>query len=212
MKIFKNREAAGKLLADRLRKYKAKVNTLVLGIPRGGIVVAYQVAKKLKLPLDVIVTRKIGHPNQPELAIGAVDADGKIAWQENFIKESIKDPAGLVSKQVQEIKRRNNLYRQGKKQLLLKNKTIILVDDGIATGATVLSAINYLKRHQAKKVILAVPVASRESAFDLSKQTDELIILEIPSDFQAVGQFYHQFDSVKDEEVIQYLKTWMNNC
>lgn len=202
MKIFKDRKSAGILLANRLKKIKAD---LVLGIPRGGVVVAKEVATSLNLPLDVVITRKIGAPNQPELALGAVDQDGKVVGASNL----------KIDDEIAEIKRRENLYRHTRPGLakLIEGKTVILVDDGIATGATVLSAIKYLKRHGAK-VILAVPVASKEA---LEKVTSELashpersegssiVILHIPDYFQAVGQFYQEFESVSDSEVVQYL-------
>lgn len=200
MKIFKNRQAAGRLLANHLKKYKGQPNTLVLGIPRGGVVVGYEVAKKLKLPLDILITRKIGHPNQPELAIGAVDADGQIVWD-----VEVKEVEGLIEEEVWEIKRREQVYRQDRKPIDLSGKTAILVDDGIATGSTISAAINYLKKHQAKKIILAVPVVSREAEDRLSNLVDEAIILETPDYFQAVGQFYDQFEPVEDSEVVELL-------
>ena len=138
MKIFKNRDAAGQILAKHLKNTRAD---LVLGIPRGGVVVASEVAKVLKLPLDIIVTRKIGHPNQPELALGAVDVDGEVVWDHELIKDlglKINDLMEKVKEEVGEIKRREESYRKGKKPLEVENKTIILVDDGIATGATTL--------------------------------------------------------------------------
>lgn len=196
MKLFKDRQSAGKILAKRLKHYFNDHGTIVLGIPRGGVVVAKEVAEELKLPLDIIVTRKIGAPNQPELALGAVDLDGEVIGDVGEFGE-------IINRELEELKRRENLYRQGKEPLDVENKTVILVDDGIATGATTLSAINYLKRHQAKKIILAVPVASREA---IEKIVEEVIVLEIPENFQAVGQFYQNFEEVSDEEVIQYLK------
>lgn len=202
MKIFKDRKAAGKLLAKHLKQYKLKKNTIVLGIPRGGVVVAAEVAKKLKLPLDIIVTRKIGHPAQPELAIGAVDADGQVIWDNKLLSQL----EFKIDDELKEIRRREKEYRQKKEPFQVKNKIVILVDDGIATGSTTLAAVNYLKKHQAKKVILAVPVASQEAAEKLSQQADELIILETPDYFQAVGQFYQQFEPVEDNEVIKLLK------
>ncbi len=198
MKIFKDRQSAGKLLAKHLKQYVGVDNMVILGIPRGGIVVAAEIAKELKLPLDIIVTRKIGHPNQPELAVGAVDLDGEVIG-------NVGEVGGIVEKELGELRRRESLYRQGRTPLKLKGKTVILVDDGIATGATTLAAVNYLKRHEAKKIILAVPVASYEAAEKLGKQVDEAIILETPEYFQAVGQFYEYFLPVSDEEVIKYL-------
>lgn len=191
MKIFKDRKSAGILLANRLKKIKAD---LVLGIPRGGVVVAKEVATSLNLPLDVVITRKIGAPNQPELALGAVDPDGKVVGGLKF----------NIDEELKEIKRRENLYRSGREPLEVKNKTVLLVDDGMATGATTLSAIKYLKRHEAK-VILAVPVASQEALDRVKDDSEQLIILHTPEYFQAVGQFYQEFEPVSDAEVVQYL-------
>lgn len=205
MKIFKDRQSAGILLANRLKDTKAD---LVLGIPRGGVVVAYEVAKGLKLPLDILVTRKIGVPGQPELAIGAIDADGETVWEKKLLSDlrlKIYDLREEVKKQWKELKRREGLYRHKRGRLWrLEEKKIILVDDGVATGATTLAAIKYLKRHGAK-VILAVPIASKDAWEKLSKEADESIVLEIPENFQAVGQFYQQFEPVTDQEVVQYL-------
>lgn len=202
MKIFKDRQSAGKLLAKRLQGYRRAQGTIVLGIPRGGVVVAKEAAKQLKLPLDIIITRKIGHPNQPELAVGAVNADGEVVGEVGEVKE-------IVEKELEEIIRREEVYRQGRKPPEIEGKIVILVDDGIATGATTLSAIKYLKRHRAKKIILAVPVASKEAEEKIVRELGEfgeVIVLETPKNFQAVGQFYQNFEEVSDEEVIQYLK------
>ena len=208
MKIFKDRQSAGKLLSKHLKKYKDKNDVLVLGIPRGGVVVAKEIAKELELPLDIIITRKIGHPDQPELALGAVDADGQVVWAEKLLEESgirSEELSDKVKVEVEEIKRREQVYRQGKDKLDVGGKTVILVDDGIATGATILSAVEYLKRHGAK-IILAVPVASREAIDKIVGEVGEVVVLETPAYFQAVGQFYQDFQPVEDQEVIQYLK------
>jgi len=205
MKIFRNRQAAGQLLARRLKNIHAD---LVLSIPRGGVVVAAEVARILKLPLDIIITRKIGAPNQPELALGAIDPDGETVWEKKLLSDlrlKIDDLREEIQAEWEELKRREDLYRRGKKSLELKNKIVILVDDGIATGSTILAAINFLKRHKAKKIVLAVPVASREAAERLTREVDEAVILETPDFFQAVGQFYQIFLPVSDEEVIQLL-------
>ncbi len=205
MKIFKDRIAAGEILAQRLKNTEAD---LVLGIPRGGLVVAAEIAKALKLPLDIIVTRKIGAPMQPELALGAVDPDGQVIWDNDLLKQlelKIENLKLKIEDEWKELKRREDVYRNGKPQQGLEGKTVILTDDGVATGATTLAAINYLKRHTVKKIILAVPVASRESTDRLTKQVDLAVILETPEYFQAVGQFYQNFLPVSDEEVIQLL-------
>lgn len=196
MKIFKDRQSAGILLANRLKNIKADV---VLGIPRGGVVVAKEVASILNLPLDVVITRKIGAPNQPELALGAVDPDGQVVWETEDLKLNTEN-------EIKEIKRREKLYRHKRLDLarLIKDKSVILVDDGIATGATVLSAIKYLKRHGAK-VILAVPVASQDAIEKIKDECEQIIILHTPEYFQAVGQFYQEFLPVSDSEVVELL-------
>lgn len=211
MKIFKDRQSAGKLLSKHLKQYKGKVDTLVLGIPRGGVVVAAEVAKQLHLPADTMVIRKIGAPFQPELALGAVDPDGEVFWEEALLKEtavSIENLTETIDREKEELVRRESLYRQNKLPLNVNGKTVILVDDGIATGSTILSAIRFLKRHQVKKIILAVPVASREAVEKVIREIGEMgevLVLETPDYFQAVGQFYEYFLPVSDQEVIEFL-------
>lgn len=203
MKIFKNRQSAGQLLTKRLKGMKAD---LVLGIPRGGVVVAGEIAKKLKLPLDIIVTRKIGAPFQEELALGAVDPDGEVVWEEELLRQVT--PSELkpqIEKAWKEIKRREDLYRQGKYPLDVKGKTVILADDGMATGATVFAACRYLKRHKAN-IILAVPVVSKEALKKVQGEVEQVVVIEIPEYFQAVGQFYHQFEPVSDDEVVEWME------
>lgn len=204
MKIFKDRQSAGKVLASHLKQYKGRDNTIVLGIPRGGVVVAKEVAHELNLPLDIIVTRKIGAPFQKELALGAVDADGEVFGEVGGVGE-IRE---IIEREIGEIKRREKLYRGGMKPLEISGKVVILVDDGIATGATTLAAIRFLKRHGAKKIILAVPVASEEAVERVKREIrgiGEIVVLETPEYFQAVGQFYQDFKEVTDEEVIYLL-------
>lgn len=186
------------MLAKRLKNIGGD---LILAIPRGGVVVAYEVAKELNLPLDIIVTRKIGAPHQPELALGAVDADGEIVGELGEFGE-IKE---IIEREIGEIKRREKLYRGGKKALKVDSKVVILVDDGIATGATTLAAINYLKRHQVGQIILAVPVVSQKVREELAKKVDRTVVLHAPFSFQAVGQFYDQFNPVSDAEVVELL-------
>ncbi|MBI2196028.1 phosphoribosyltransferase [Candidatus Daviesbacteria bacterium] len=203
--MFKDRQSAGQLLANRLKDIKAD---LVLGIPRGGVVVAAEIAKDLNLPLDIVVTRKIGAPGQEELALGAVDPDGEVVWEDRLLSDlglKIDDLKLEVLDQWKELKRREDLYRNGRSLLDVNGKTAILIDDGIATGATVLSAIKYLKRHGAR-IVLAVPVASQDALRKVEGQVDQSVVLEAPEYFQAVGQFYHQFEPVTDKEVIYLLE------
>ncbi|MBU1031532.1 phosphoribosyltransferase [Patescibacteria group bacterium] len=203
--MFKDRQSAGQLLAEKLKDIKADI---VLGIPRGGVVVAKEVANELKLPLDIVVTRKIGAPGQEELALGAVDADGQVVWDETLLAQlelRVKNLEFRIKEERKELVRREKLYRQGRKPLDIENKEVVLVDDGVATGATTLSAIKYLKRHGAK-IILAVPVASREALDKMENEVEKLVVLEIPGNFAAVGQFYDEFLAVFDQEVIQLLK------
>lgn len=204
MEIFKDRIAAGELLANRLRDIKAD---LVLGVPRGGVVVAAVVAKLLKLPLDIIVTRKIGAPGQEELALGAVDPDGEVIWDSDLLKQlglKVNNLEFKVKEEKEELKRRERLYRQDRGSLDVSDKTAILIDDGMATGATILAAVRYLKRHGAK-IILAVPVVSPEALEKVENEVNKSVVLEVPEYFQAVGQFYSQFEPVTDEEVIELL-------
>lgn len=204
MKIFNDRKAAGQILVKRLRNIKAD---LVLGIPRGGVVVAKEVAKNLKLPLDIVVTRKIGAPAQPELAVGALDPDGEMVWDEGLLEELRikKEELGKkIKEQWSELKRREDTYRNGKPPLQIEDKTVILVDDGMATGATTLSAARFLKRHGAR-VILAIPVASKDALEKVRYEVDEAVVLDTPDPFRAVGQFYQHFESVSDEEVVKLL-------
>jgi predicted phosphoribosyltransferase len=209
--MFRNREEAGKKLAEKLLKYK-KDKPIIFAIPRGGVVVAYEVAKKLKADLDIIIPRKIGAPYEPELAIGAVTEDGTIILNEDLVKELgiskeyIKEEA---SRQIEEIKRRMKFYRKGKEHKDVKNRSIIIIDDGIATGATMKAAVISLKKKHPKKIIIAVPVAPVDSINEMKKIADEVICLEEHKIFGAIGNFYHDFRQVEDEEVINLLKKYL---
>ena len=206
---FRNRLDAGKQLAEKLSAYKNKKDVIVLGIPRGGVEVAFSVAKALKAPLSVVVTKKIGHPFNPELAIGAVSPDNYI------IDEDYKDKEGYAKKAIKElnaeIKKRYNLYTKGKLPQL-KNKIVVVVDDGLATGHTMLAAIKYVRSKSPKKVIAAVPVAARDSFEKVKKIADEAICLHVPIFFSAVGSFYHEFKQLDDEEVRNYLEEGKKYC
>ena len=206
--MFKDRFDAGKQLAEKLMKYKGKKDTIIFGIPRGGLEVGYELAKNLKLPLDIILTKKIGFPGNDEYAIGAVGLGNEYIVDEEVVKSSaisqnyIKEEVKRLSKLIEE---RYKLFRKNKKFPNIKNKTIIVVDDGIATGNTVKMSIKLLKKQKPKKIILAIPVAPQEAIRMLEKHVDELICLSTPINFFAIGQFYDNFTQVSDKQVIGYL-------
>jgi putative phosphoribosyl transferase len=207
--VFKDRTEAGQLLADRLASY-AGPDTIVLALPRGGVPVGYEVAKRLKAPLDVVIVRKIGAPMQPELALGAI-VDGRTP--EVVLNDALVAELGISrfylereeQELLKEIDRRHKLYRRGRAAYDVKNRTVIVVDDGIATGATVRAALKALRRGKPKRLILAVPVAPPDTVASLSAEVDELICLQSPSYFMAISMFYGRFDQVSDDEVVKLL-------
>ncbi len=205
--MFQNRQDAGEKLSSVLEKYKGE-DVIVMGIPRGGVVVAAEVAKRLGAPLDVIIPRKIGAPHNPEVAIGAVTQDGTVIKDEAMVQilgisdEQLNVLAGRVSG---EIARRVNAYRGGRPGIDIHNKTVIIVDDGIATGFTIKAAIKSVRSANPRRLVLAVPVAPADTVQALRETVDELVCLQKPELFYAVGQFYTDFDQTSDSEVIQLL-------
>lgn len=206
--IFKDRQQAGQKLTEVLHKYRGK-ETIILGIPRGGVVIAYEIAKTLGAKLDIIVARKLGAPGQPEYAIGAI-APGGIRVLNNeavqYFNLDKQDLDAIIAREKQELERRIKLYRAGKKDFDLKNKTVIITDDGLATGLTAKAAVRSAKALGAKKIILAVPVAAADAATAMRAEVDEFICLSIPDHFAAVSQFYQNFPQTSDNEVIELLK------
>lgn len=214
--VFKNRQEAGKKLATKLSTClparqgdKAIKNLIILGIPRGGIVVGKELSQALNCPLDIIVTKKIGAPGNPELAIGAIGPKGeevvdeelaeKVGADEKYIKSQISNLKSEIIRRVKE-------YRGDRPPLNLQDKIVILTDDGVATGATILAAIEVVRQHAPKKIIVAVPVIARDSLAKIEVKADEVIYLDAPLMFFAVGQFYQDFPQVSDEEVKKLLK------
>ncbi len=206
--MFKDRKDAGKRLARRLKAYSGG-NALVLALPRGGVVVGHQVAEMLNLPLDILAVRKVGHPSEPEYAIGAVDENGVSILNEE--ETGLLDKTVLqreVAKERKEAKRRAIVYRPKGGSLTLAGKIIIIADDGIATGLTMRLAVRVVKAQKPEKIIIAVPVAPFEAIRNLEAEgTDEIITLEPPESFDgAVSAYYENFDQVDDAEIVKLLQ------
>ncbi len=205
---YRNRTEAGKLLATALAHYKSKPDVIVLGLTRGGVPVAAEVAKALDAPLDVIVVRKLGVPFQPELAMGAIAGDGtqyldrQLAWEVG-VKES--EIGEVIAREWAELERRERVYRAGRPPLDLTGLTAILVDDGLATGSTMLAAVAFARKRHAKKVVMAVPVSSVEACGKLRSVADECISLATPDPFFSVGDWYWTFLPTEDAEVLALL-------
>lgn len=208
IKAFADREEAGKLLARSLEQYKNDPNAIVLALPRGGVVVGFEIARFLRIPLDILVVRKIGAPSNPEFAIGSIDDEGKTILNDSVIdyynisKTYINE---TIEKETKEAQRRQRHYRGKRSPIDLKGKTVILVDDGIATGFSMRAAINSVKDRGAKKMIVAVPVAASDIVNKINEEVNEVICLIIPDIFIAVGSFYNYFPQTTDEEVIDLL-------
>jgi len=205
--IYKDRREAGKLLAKRLRGY-AKQGVVVLALPRGGVPVGREIAEALGAQLDLIIPGKIGAPGNPELAIGAVTEDGVPILNEELIRLLHVSPEyieGQIREAVAEVERRMKYYRGTRSLQAIEGKTAIVVDDGIATGFTMLAALRAVRRGKPSRLILAVPVAPRDTLEKLKNEVDEAIVLQTPDPFYAVGQFYEDFSQIPDDEVRRLL-------
>jgi putative phosphoribosyl transferase len=208
LKRFADRVEAGRSLASALLYLKGK-DAIVLAIPRGGIVVGFEVANALGIPLDVIIPRKIGAPDNPELAIGAMTEDGTIILNQRLIKylQVSEDYIKRESeKQRLEIERRLKLYRGEAPYPNLKSRDVIIVDDGIATGSTMKAALASVRKRGAKTVVIAVPVGPPSTIRELKRQADCVVCLHAPEYFEAIGQFYEDFTQTADEEAVRLLK------
>ncbi len=207
--MIKNRTKAGQLLAEKLEKYRE--NAIVIAIPRGGVVIGDEIAKKLECTLDIVISKKITPPDSPEYAIGAITHDGTVFQGRNWeVYSRHPDFENELNKKKEEVQRRLENYR-GSSDYKFDEKTVILVDDGIATGSTVFAILNWLKKNKVKKIVLAVPVMPPETFQNMKDFCDEIVSLEIPHDFAAVGQFYHEFLQVSDKEVISILNRYKRN-
>lgn len=203
-----DREEAGRLLAERLCAYKDDHHAIILALPRGGIPVARVINQQLHIPLDVLITRKLGAPGNPEYAIGAIAETGYVYLNEealnylepygNALQEHLTEE---VQRQTKEIARRKNMYRDGNPLPSLKGRTVLLVDDGVATGSTFLASLHALREQDAGKVVAAIPVGPPDTLRRIKALVSELVVLEEPENFKAVGLHYRDFGQVDDEEV-----------
>ena len=201
--MFHDRRHAGRVLAQKVSELGGLEDPIVLGLPRGGVPVAYEVARKLSLPLDIFVVRKLGVPGQEELAMGAIASGGTIVTNQTIIQKLNIPPEtieGVATREQLEIERREHTYRDGQAPLPVEGRTVILVDDGLATGASMLAAVRAL-RPMARRVIVAVPVAAESTCNDLRAEVDQIICAATSHSFVAVGEFYQDFRQTTDEEV-----------
>jgi putative phosphoribosyl transferase len=207
--IFQDRADAGYRLAKALQAYSNRQDVIALGIPRGGVPVAFEVAKALHVPLDIFLSRKLGVPGQEELAFGAVASGGV-----RVLDQEIVEGAGVSEQQIEqisgaakkELERRERLYRGARSPLKIEGQTVLLVDDGIATGSSMRAAINALRQMKPARIVIAVPVAPQSTCSRLRPEVDELVCLQIPKYFYAIGQFYEDFSQIADEEVTALLR------
>lgn len=207
--LFRDRAAAGHQLAKALQSYDRKENTLVLALPRGGVPVAHEVAKSLSLPMDIWLVRKLGVPGHEELAMGALAAGNTCYLLDTRLIHSLGIPAyaveEVIAKETMELQRRETLYRKGRPPPQVAGKTIIVIDDGLATGASMRAAIESLQHAKAGHIVVAAPVGAAETCSMLASIADEVICPEKPAPFSGVGQWYQDFSEVSDQEVTRLL-------
>ncbi len=206
--LFRDRTDAGRKLADRLAAYANYPNAMVLALPRGGVPVAFEVAEALNLPLDIFVVRKLGLPGHEEFGIGAIASSGARVLNQDLIRQlSLSDEIieHIVAREQRELERREQTYRGQRPVLDVRDRVIIIVDDGLATGSSMRAAIAALRQKRPAKLIVAVPVGARATCSELAALADEAICLETPENFSAVGLWYNDFSQITDEEVIDLL-------
>lgn len=205
---FTDRREAGRLLAAELAKYYGRGDVVVLGLPRGGVPVAWEVARVLRAPLDVLMVRKLGAPGQPELAIGAIGEGGVRVLNMGLIRGlmiAARDIDRIAAVEEKELERRVSAYRGSHEPLVLQDKKVIVVDDGVATGATMRAGLQAVKASGAAKVIAASPVGAPDSVASLVEDADEVVVLQTPACFGAVGEWYEDFRPTTDEDVQRIL-------
>ncbi|MGZ7079001.1 MAG: phosphoribosyltransferase [Thermoanaerobaculia bacterium] len=205
---YRDREQGAKLLAAKLHSFQDKPQTLVLGLPRGGVVTAAVVAEELHLPLDVLVVRKLGTPGQPELAMGAIGPGGVLVLNDSVVRSLRITPDQIdrvARSEGTELERREKRFRGDRPPLDVAGKTVIVVDDGLATGATMAAAVAVLRRGRAAKIVVATPVAPLDTCEAFRKEADEVVCVASPEPFLAVGRWYSEFPQVEDDEVVEAL-------
>ncbi|THJ17168.1 MAG: phosphoribosyltransferase [Nitrospira sp. CG24E] len=206
--MFRDREEAGRMLADKLSYYRNDPTSLILALPRGGVAVGYQLSLALHLPLDVFITRKIGAPGNPEYAIGAVTETGSHYLNQEAIGSfelSRHELERLIHVQEKEIARRRSLYRQGRPLPRLTGRTVLLVDDGIATGSTFIASALAIRNLQPRSLVGVIPVGPPSTIREVRTHVNELVVLMTPDRFEAVGNFFVDFTQVEDRDVVKYL-------
>lgn len=206
--LFRDRTEAGRELAHRLAAYTADPDAIVLALPRGGVPVAFEVAEALKLPLDIVVVRKIGLPGQDEFAIGAIARGARVMNQDLTHQLALDDAVieQIVAREQRELERREHTYRGQRPAPDLRDRILILVDDGLATGSSMRAAIAALRQQRPARLIVAVPVAAGSICNEMEAYADEVLCLETPPNFRAVGLWYRDFSQVTDGEVIDLLE------
>jgi putative phosphoribosyl transferase len=207
-RAFLNRAEAGRVLAEKLEKYANRDDVIVLGLPRGGVPVAYEVANRLRVSLDVFIVRKLGVPGFEELAVGAI-ASGGVRVLNKDVARALPNVDQIIelvtARETAELERREQEYRDGRPAPELRNRTVILVDDGLATGATMRAAVKALRQRDVAKIVVAVPVGAQETCRELEQVADETICATAPMFFHAVGQYYEDFSQTSDQEVRELL-------
>jgi predicted phosphoribosyltransferase len=206
--VFADRAQAGRVLASQLVKYAGRPDAVVLALPRGGVPVAYEIGKELGLPIDVFIVRKLGVPGQEELAMGAIASGGVV-----YINEEVTTQLGIdaetikavTEREEREIERRELLYRAGRPPVEVSGKIVILVDDGLATGSTMLAAVAALRKSHPARVVVAVPAAAPQTCQRIAAEVDEVVCAIMPEPFYAVGQWYQSFFQTTDDEVRELL-------
>jgi predicted phosphoribosyltransferase len=207
--IFRDRSHAGRVLATRLQAYANRPDVLVLALPRGGVPVAFEVARALKAPLDVFLVRKLGVPWREELAMGALASGGVTVFDHDLIRilnipeETVEE---VVAREQKELVRRERAYRDDRPPPEVRGRTVILIDDGLATGASMRAAVRALRKLQPARIVVAVPVAASSTCEDLGEEVDDLVCAHMPEPFRAVGLWYEDFSQTSDEEVRDLLR------